>query len=95
MEANKTAHCPGFNHLVTLVKSGVIGDVVDIEASVSRLTSGKVRELDTNQAGGAVNELMYAPMLPIVKLLGKEIKNISFYTKKKNMLIYIRKVLFI
>ena len=77
MEANKTAHCPGFNHLVTLVKSGVIGDVVDIEASVSRLTSGKVRELDTNQAGGAVNELMYAPMLPIVKLLGKEIKNIS------------------
>lgn len=84
MEANKTAHCPGFNHLVTLVKSGVIGDVVDIEASVSRLTSGKVRELDTNQAGGAVNELMYAPMLPIVKLLGKEIKNISFYTKKKN-----------
>lgn len=35
MEANKTAHCPAFNHLIVMIKSGVIGDVVDIEASLS------------------------------------------------------------
>ena len=28
IEANKTAFCPAFNHLITLVKSGLIGDVV-------------------------------------------------------------------
>ena len=30
MEANKTAHCPAFNHLMVMIKSGVIGEVVDI-----------------------------------------------------------------
>ena len=33
MEAHKTAHCPAFNHLMTMIKSGAIGEVVDIEAS--------------------------------------------------------------
>ena len=28
LEASKTAFCPSFNHLVTLVKSGIIGEVV-------------------------------------------------------------------
>ncbi|MBQ7774101.1 MAG: Gfo/Idh/MocA family oxidoreductase, partial [Bacteroidales bacterium] len=37
MEANKTAHCPAFNRLIVLIKSGVIGTVVDIEASLSKL----------------------------------------------------------
>ena len=37
MEANKTAHCPAFNHLMVMIKSGLIGDVVDIEASLSQL----------------------------------------------------------
>ena len=37
MEANKTAHCPAFNHLIVMIKSGVIGEVVDVEASLSKL----------------------------------------------------------
>ena len=37
IEANKTAYCPAFNHLVTLIKSGLIGDVVGIDASESKL----------------------------------------------------------
>ena len=31
LEANKTAYCPAFNHIVTLVKSGIVGDVVDLK----------------------------------------------------------------
>ena len=27
MEANKTAHCPAFNHLIVMIKSGVIGAI--------------------------------------------------------------------
>ena len=30
MEADKTAHCPAFNHLMVMIKSGVIGEVVDV-----------------------------------------------------------------
>ena len=43
LEANKTAYSPAFNHIVTLVKSGLIGDVVGIDASESKLW--KVDEL--------------------------------------------------
>ena len=33
LEASKTAFCPSFTHLVTLVKSGIVGDVVDVAAA--------------------------------------------------------------
>ena len=32
LEASKTAYCPAFGHIVTLVKSGIIGDVADVYA---------------------------------------------------------------
>ncbi|MDE5704384.1 MAG: Gfo/Idh/MocA family oxidoreductase, partial [Bacteroidales bacterium] len=55
MEANKTAHCPAFNHLMVMIKSGVIGDVVDVEASLSKLWDDdmSLREFDAKQAGVA------------------------------------------
>ena len=50
MEANKTAHCPAFNHLMVMIKSGAIGEVVDVEASLSRLLPDKTRrEFDPAQ----------------------------------------------
>lgn len=67
MEANKTAHCPAFNHLIVMVKSGVIGEVVDIEASISQLLDKKGREFDSAQAGGAMHEEGSYPLLPIIK----------------------------
>ncbi len=58
MEANKTAHCPAFNHLMVMIKSGVIGEVVDIEASLSKVWGDKqLREFDPLQAGGSMYEL--------------------------------------
>ena len=45
MEANKTAHCPAFNHLMVIIKSGSIGEVVDIEASLSQLLDKNGRNL--------------------------------------------------
>ena len=82
MEANKTAHCPAFNHLVVMVKSGVIGEVVDIEASLSKVWNDKtVREFDPNQAGGSLYELGSYPLLPIVKLLGTDVKDVDFYSR--------------
>ncbi|MEE1222977.1 MAG: Gfo/Idh/MocA family oxidoreductase, partial [Bacteroidaceae bacterium] len=82
MEANKTAHCPAFNHLVVMVKSGVIGEVVDIEASLSKVWNDKsLREFDPGQAGGSLYELGSYPLLPIVKLLGTDIKDVDFYSR--------------
>lgn len=85
MEANKTAHCPAFNHLMVMIKSGVIGEVVDIEASLSRLLSDKTsREFDPSQAGGALYESASYPLLPIFKLLGIHYDNLNIYSRMSN-----------
>ena len=85
MEANKTAHSPAFNHLITMIKSGVIGDVVDVSASESKLWGDKfTRELDPEQAGGSMYEMGSYPLLPILKLMGIGYTNINFYSKMKD-----------
>ena len=83
MVANKTAFCPAFNHLITLVKSKVIGDVVDVDASFSKLVSEDPRILDPKQAGGSITELAPIPLMAIIKLLGRDCKDIHFYSKMK------------
>ena len=84
LEASKTAHCPGFMHLVTLVKSGVIGEVVDVRASLSKMVSGPLRELDASQAGGAMTEHAPLTLLSIIKLLGINYHDISFHSKMRD-----------
>ena len=85
MEANKTAHCPAFNHLISMVKSGLIGEVVDVSASESKLWGDKfTRELDPEQAGGSMYEMGSYPLLPILKLMGIDYTDVHFYSKMKN-----------
>lgn len=86
MEANKTAHCPAFNHLMVMIKSGVVGDVVDIDASLSKLWDDdmSLREFDSAQGGGSMYELGSFPLLPILKLLGTEYLDLNFYSRMKN-----------
>lgn len=85
IEANKTAYCPAFNHLMTMIKSGLIGEVVDIEASESKVWGDKtLRELDPNQAGGSLYEMGSYPLLPIIKLMGTGYENINFYSRMEN-----------
>ena len=86
MEANKTAHCPAFNHLMVMIKSGVIGEVVDIEASLSKLWNDQksLREFDPEQAGGSLYELGSYPLLPIIRLLGCHYQNLNIYSRMKD-----------
>ena len=84
MEANKTAHCPAFNHLMVMIKSGVIGEVVDIEASLSQLLDKNGREFDAGQAGGALYEQGSYPLLPIIRLMGCDYQNLNLYSRMEN-----------
>lgn len=83
-EAHKTAFCPAFNHIITLVKSGIIGDIVDVEASLSTLVKGKCRELDKEQAGGSMTENGCFTILPILKIFGTQYKDLKFYSRFSN-----------
>ena len=85
MEANKTAYSPAFNHLITMIKSGMIGEVVDINVSESKLWGDKfTRELDVSQAGGSMYELGSYPLLPIIRLMGTDFLNVHFYSRMKD-----------
>ena len=86
MEANKTAHCHAFNHLVVMIKSGVICEVVDIEASLSKLSNNQksLREFDPEQAGGSLYELGSSLLLPFIRLLGCQYEDINIYSRMKD-----------
>ena len=84
MEASKTAYCPAFGHIVTLIKSGIIGDVVDVKASLSKMVEPPTRELDADQAGGAMTEHAPLTVMAIIKLLGLGWNDIDFHTKREN-----------
>lgn len=84
LEAIKTAFCPAFNHLVRIAKSGMVGKIVDIEASFSMLKSGSLRELNPELGGGSVTELASYTLLPIIKIFGVEYKKVRFYSKIDN-----------
>ena len=81
LEASKTAYSPAFGHIVTLVKSGIIGDVVDVKASLSKQVAPPTRELDSTQAGGAMTEHAPLCLMAIIKMLGTDWKDYSFHTK--------------
>ncbi|MGL4865375.1 MAG: Gfo/Idh/MocA family oxidoreductase [Cetobacterium sp.] len=82
LEGIKTAFCPGFIHLINIAKSGIVGEIKDVEATFTKLSFGNIRELDKDQDGGSVTELGTYPLIAIVKLLGKP-KNVNFYSYKK------------
>lgn len=84
MVALKTAYCPAFGHLISLLKSGVIGEIVDVNASVTTLTDESSEKLDSSKIGGSMSENACFPLLPIFKLLGTDYKAVNFYSKMKN-----------
>jgi glycerol-3-phosphate cytidylyltransferase len=80
MEAVKTAYCPGFSQLVNMVQSGKIGKVCDVEACFTRLANDNSRERTDAAYGGAFLEFGSYTLLPVIKLLGTDYKDIHFDT---------------
>lgn len=78
MEAIKTAYCPGFNQLLSIVRSGVIGSVRDVEACFTKLESPLNRELADTIYGGSFTELGSYTVLPVLKILGKNYQALEF-----------------
>lgn len=90
LEAIKTAFCTGFEKLINIAKSGIIGEIKDVEACFTKLVEGDLRELNHKEAGGSITELASYPLLAIVKLLGKP-ENVEFYSyfdKEKKIDLY-------
>lgn len=95
LEASKTAFSPGFLQLINIVKSGIIGKVVDVQASLSKLQNKSLREFDFKQAGGSMTELGPLPILVIIKLLGADFKALKFYSKFESQIDVFTKGVFV
>ena len=78
LEAIKTAYCPGFAQLVSIAKSGIIGRIRDVEACFTRLTPEYLRERRDVEYGGGFTEFGSHTLLPIIKLMGADYKEVRF-----------------
>lgn len=78
MEAVKTAYAPGFNQMISIAKSGLIGEIRDVEACFTKLTDEGLREMTDQAYGGGFTELGSYTLLPMIKLLGTNYKEIRF-----------------
>jgi len=85
MEAIKTAYAPGFLNLLAIAKGGRLGKIRDVEAAFTKLVSNQpgAREYDP-KVGGSFTELASYSLLPIIKLLGTDYKDIRFELFKDN-----------
>lgn len=77
-EGIKTAYCPGFNKLIDIACSGLIGHIRYIDASFTKLENSMSRELTDRRYGGSFLELGSYCLLPVIKLFGKEYEDIKF-----------------
>lgn len=77
-EGIKTAYCPGFNKLLGVASSGIIGNIRNVEACFTKLENPDSRELTDMIYGGSLTELGSYVMLPILKLFGERYEDIHF-----------------
>lgn len=77
MEGIRTAYCPGFQQLINIAKSGKIGEIVDVTAAFTRIANPTSREMTDEKYGGAFLENGSYPLLPIIKLMGKDFTDVE------------------
>lgn len=77
-EGIKTAYCPGFNKLIDVACSGMIGNIRYVDACFTKLENKCQRELQDEKYGGSFTELGSYCLLPIIKLFGAKYEDISF-----------------
>lgn len=81
-EGIKTAYCPGFAKLLGIACSGVIGNIRGVEACFTKLEKEGCRELSDVTYGGSFTELGSYCLLPILKLLGQDYRELRFESIK-------------
>ncbi len=78
LEGIKIAYAPGFLQMLRMIRSGVIGNVRDVEAAFTKLVDPSLREMTTVSCGGSFTELGSYTLLPMIKILGTKYEAIHF-----------------
>jgi len=78
VEGIKTAYCPGFEKLLGIAGSGMIGSIRYVDACFTKLEAASSRELTDKKCGGSFTELGSYCLLPIIKLFGNKYEDVRF-----------------
>lgn len=74
VEGIRTAYTPGFQRMIAYARSGSIGKVRSVEATLTQ--SGGAGLADPADAESAVAQLVVYPLLTVLKLLGSDYRNL-------------------
>ena len=82
MEGLKTAYCPAFTKMISLVRSGLIGNILSVDARFTQILGDQLPD-QLHIAGGAVRALLAYPLLAIFKLLGTNYKEVICFSHNR------------
>lgn len=82
-------YCPGFNKLIDVACSELIGNIRYVDACFTKLENEGRRELRDKKYGGSFTELGSYCLLPIIKLFGAKKKSgLRLFMEKRYGRIY-------
>ncbi len=81
-EAMKTLYFPAFEHMLLLIKSGVIGSVKDIDVSCSQVPEN-MEQVAKNKYLGSLYDWGSAALLPIIKVYEAECESCDLTSFRK------------
>lgn len=84
LEVIKTAFAPAFTHLITLVKSGAIGKIKDIESAFTKLISTHKVVHDYRGTNSSMGCLGATALLPIIKVFNADHNAVHFFSHVDN-----------
>ena len=71
--------------LISIAKSGIIGPIVDVDASFSKLVPEICRETNPALGGGAISEMGTYVLLPILLLsAGQKLRELRVFSRKNS-----------
>lgn len=79
LTALKTAYCPSFQQMIRMAKSGIIGDIVDVSATVTNLLPEETSAAFANER---MMENFSYPLLTFFKLLGLKYKHFRSFVRR-------------
>ena len=77
MTALRTAYTTAYSRMLLLIKSGVIGNVVSVDATCTSLSQSK--RVGDNKKWGALEEWGPTTLLPVFQILGVNYSNIDYF----------------
>ena len=78
--ALKTAYCPSYRQTIEVARSGIIGEVVDINLSLTTLVPEKSERLRRVQTGKMAEGICFN-LHPVMELLGTDFRHITYYAR--------------